>query len=745
MSDSSNMMSSDTLLCPLLMESVTQFGSLEIFVHMKQDKQALALYLTFDSANLSVRQASVDNVSIIPSLVSFLFSLNITQSASTTATYELLYPMTVSLSLRRTTFESCLSSNNSLVLLNCTDTGPVIAVPIVSAAAAAVVQTSIAGSVAVAAVGGSASAGDVQSMVIIAVSRCARGRGASRTSPGDFKLVSPVALRDTPAGVLTGNAIAFFGVVVLQLVVVVALRSCAEEKVPLYETFADARFPALSLIVGASLHPSTLFSALHILVDASDKPIPQRGQTETHGTSNFLTCIGVLAMLAAVGFPLGLVLAAKYFPRQFMRFEFESSVGMEEDVPTIEPPWYHHIVPFGTIQPPRTKRMLSSLITAFRHPSPACVIVPFISSFAVNFASFASESTCKLAMIISGLVHVAVALGAIYFNIYNSAIGGALSALALLLLATFQFLIAAEMHNVAFTLLMSQALLSIVRCIVAIIISRCDDLVRQHPTTAMTAVMWTVGRVDNDLQQWFSDKSLMADLVPRLLNRKRNAFIDDDADDFNDAVALSGGGSGASVLMVPCLTPREQEGTVPQEKRLVSRKNSRHVLPLLQAESDVIDPLGLLFKDNAPSRRNSMLVDPFGDLDDDLDDDGPFAGLKASLPPVRPINDDTDDDDDPFEIAGLKRTAPNASPPRGASSVATAAAHSKRGNFARSSESVRPHPPLFFDPSEDNSDLDEQTVREDQLERQRNELNSYLQQDRLRNELNSFFGRTEKR
>ncbi len=716
--DSATLTHEASFVCPLFLETLWQSRALEIIVRLRDSANAtftqqvgevLVLDLNFDPMNLSISSAVLNNASISPTSLSLLFMANNTEiSPSSFVTY----PLSVVLMLHRSTFESCLSTNNSILLFNCSDSGPVLAAPAVAAATAAVVQTAIAGSVAVAATGGPASAGDVQSTAIVVLSPCARGPAAKAgPSPGDYKLVSPVALWDSPVGALTGNALLFFTVLAAQLTVAGLLYAFSKDETAL-EIFARIRFPGLSLMVAASLHQSTLFSALHIMVDGGDQPAkshPSGGRTESDG---FVTSIGVFALCASFAFPACLVVAASRVPRRFLRYDFEAVPDSESpngetsiSVSTLSRvlPWLRPLVPFGTVHPIQTNHMLSSLVTAFRHPSPWCVVVPFISSFAVNFASLAAGSTCSLAMIVSGIAHVSVAVLAVYFRIYNSPIGGAMSCLGLLLLALVQFLVAANEHSIIAELLLFQAVLSVVRSVVTFTISRVDDSVRKHQSTRTTAVMWSVGGERNFIPKWFSNSGLKAELdnwVPRWFsNSKKSASTEVDLDHGED-------GAATAVLMVPMNAAAQAISTDETKKKwdlddpfsdLLSN-TSRTGNGTAKSASDRIGS-GSFTKNEDLGLAAFASEEILSQMSDDTD---PFACLDDA--------GDDDDDDDPFSaVASSNFVTAAAAPPQGA---------------ANSS--------VVLSEDDSNSDLDETVLDDEQMERLRNH-------NRLKRELESFF------
>ena len=445
-----------------------------------------SLHLVLSFQNTTVVRATLNNISIDCG------SVNVTrQSVSDSG---IGYPIRLMLGLSRASFELCLSRNDSLLLLNCTDSGPVLAAaPVVSQAAASTVKSAIAGSVAVAAAGGPASAGDVQATAILALSNC--GKRYVGVSPGEYTLVTPVALWDSAVGALTGNAVAFAAVVLVHLVVARAVHKSGRSKT-ITETCALVRFPAISVMFGASLHQSTLFSSLRILQNF-----------DSGGVAPLVTLVGVFAFLSCVALPAGLVFAATRIKRRFVRYEFER-------MPTsfVWRVVYSVALPFGTTLPSEMRLISSSLVTAYRHPSPFCVLIPFVSSFAVNLAAVAPLSACSFAMSLSAVVHVALIVAIVWYQVYSSRLGSILSCAGLLLLAVFQIVVAANRHDASTPILLIQSMLSLIRSVVSFGISQLETFIRSRDGTIMTAVMWSVGGANTWIPKWFNNKDLKDDL-----------------------------------------------------------------------------------------------------------------------------------------------------------------------------------------------------------------------------------------
>lgn len=346
--------------------------------------------------------------------------------------------------------------------------------PVVSATTQAVTQAAIATSVAASAMAGPSSASDIQSMVLMTLSRCASSGTYVARQPGGYKLLTPFALSDTARGALGGNALALGAVTTLTGVAAVVCRFGLKQAWP--EALATARFPGFPLLFSAALHQSTLFCGVRLC--GSDR------------TGPLDILIGGTAVLLCCLVPLAVLLAVTRVPRRFLRYSFVADPSRFASLPL------SLLVPFGTIFPRETRLMSSSLITAYTAPSVLFAGVPFLSSFVTNLVALLPESTpshvCNGMMYASAAMHLALGVFIGVRGIFRHKHSTFFGVLGIVLTASFHAQLASGMREGIDPTMTLQAGLSLLRSVLSIAIGALEQQLLKRGFIAAASVVWEV-------------------------------------------------------------------------------------------------------------------------------------------------------------------------------------------------------------------------------------------------------------
>ena len=342
-----------------------------------------------------------------------------------------------------------------------------------SHSAAAMATSAVSMSVAASAVAGTGSANDLQAVVVLGSAAC-----WSHGNEVNYGAVTPFALSNTPAGALAGNGIATVTILLLQgcLALVVWLRSLQGVK-SFTEAMSVARLPGFGITITASLHLSTLWVALKMIQAAE--------------TSGFGVAVAGSAILFCIAFPAAAVAAAFRVPRRFVMYDIADTSSLRKKC------WLPIVMPRGILMPLGTRRMLSSVITAYQHPSPWCVLIPFMSSFAVNVVAVLPASTptwmCKCFVICSAVLHAGLALGVVWFRVFVMPSSMVMACIGIMLTAVFHMLLGVGFEDGTNAVVALQAGLSIARSVVGVATILVDRAIRRDPDTSMGHVVWIVG------------------------------------------------------------------------------------------------------------------------------------------------------------------------------------------------------------------------------------------------------------
>lgn len=363
------------------------------------------------------------------------------------------------------------------------------------------------------ATGSFSAAADMQLIGALAFSTCADPH--LRAAFGSYRTLSPFALTESYLGVIAGNAIAYAGIFVLQLLSLVIVRLIKGDATQWAQLTALVWFPGITLSAIAALHTGTGYAASQLvsLPDPSDDAI----------------AVGAVAIAYTLLTPLVIALFAfKMIPRAYQTYDDRVAFATSKGLPL----WSLHFIAKGIITPQTTRQSYQTIITNCRHPQAFWPTYPFWGPIIVMIGGFIHPST------ITGCVALFSSLAAAFFaiaivvvvakplrsNCYNvlEAIGKLLNALIFLCGAVGVWSNEAQMaqraSNAAVILGIVQIVLAVLRLIYSFIVRYFDtifdkDLVRLHVVWAHTT--------DSDA------------------TAKRFALPDDGDDDFLRQVALT--------------------------------------------------------------------------------------------------------------------------------------------------------------------------------------------------------------
>ena len=368
--------------------------------------------------------------------------------------------------------DSCSTITSAQLVFEVIVLREVLPAQLFSPATLATTQTAISVSVAASAVSGAGGASDMQSMVIVTLARCSAD-GAWASSTG-YTLVTPFALSDTARGALGGNAIACISVLFAQLLGVGVLRLVKKKST--FEALASARLPNYTLLMAATMHQSTLFCSIRLMGSDAEGGID--------------VAMGVFALLLCFAPPAAVVAGSLTVPRRFVAYEVPASSRFASV------PW-RFFAPLGTTLPSEQRRMMSSLITSFAHPSALCTASLFISSFATNIVALlpahAPTALCSGALFASSSIHVALGVAVLVFQIYRTSSSCLVNALGLGLTAAFHAQMASGNRQGINTTLTIQAGFSIARSLVGLTNTIVEWKMSGTSEVQAANVLWMIG------------------------------------------------------------------------------------------------------------------------------------------------------------------------------------------------------------------------------------------------------------
>ena len=354
--------------------------------------------------------------------------------------------------------------------------------PAVAPGTLATTQAALVVSIASAGMAGPGSASELQSMAIVSLARCSTSSSGSSSSATattaaiskGYSLVTPFALSDSARGGLAGNAVVVGGFFILQFGALLFLRFVWNRS-PIHAA-SSVRFPGYLALVMAALHQSTLFCSIRLI----------GGDNDGAGDS----VIGIVGLVVCLAAPAAICAASAKIPRTFVQYECAPSSRFAQNPLRI-------IIPVGTTLPATTRYMASSLITSFSVPSPACVLIPFVSSLMTNLIAVApadaSTWVCAGLTYLSGGVHVLLA-GAVLLAATNRFPSGrVLGAIGLALVAVFHIQIASGFRGGVDATLAAQAGLTIFRSFVAVGLALVERQMHSDPDVSLKRELWRVG------------------------------------------------------------------------------------------------------------------------------------------------------------------------------------------------------------------------------------------------------------
>jgi hypothetical protein len=343
----------------------------------------------------------------------------------------------------------------------------------VADATLAMTRAGIAAGVATSLAAGPGGASDLQSMVIVTLLSCSPTHAAKGSTSGGYLLLTPFAVADSAGGALAGNALAL-GALFVAMLARFAVGCLIQKQTP-REACVEARLPGLLLVMGVTLHQSTLFCAIRLA--ASDTSAPHH------------VFAAVCAILVCLGLPAGVAVAVARVPRRFVAYGLEAGSRFARLPLRV-------LVPLGVTQPRDVRLMASSIVTTYTTPVVHCALLPFVSSFASNAAGVLPMSApawaCGLALYLSAAAHAAVALFVFQRDIYRYRTSAVLGALGLLLTASFHCQIASGFRGAVDATITVQSGLSVVRALVAVAVSVVEGMMAADPTVTAACVLWSV-------------------------------------------------------------------------------------------------------------------------------------------------------------------------------------------------------------------------------------------------------------
>ena len=344
---------------------------------------------------------------------------------------------------------------------------------IASTTAQQAAATAVALSAVTAAVAGPSGATDVQAIAVLLLLPC---KSDGKTKPSGYRSLSPVALGDSAAEVLAGNALACSVVAALQLLSLGAFRALDRNQHVLH-LMEKARFPGILLTVTASLFQGSLVTSVALITKSSSE------QTDV--------AAGIAGLCCCVALPVFVAFAVRRVPRRFVKYVFlhKSSYLYK----------CRMLLPVGVVLPSAVRKTSSALICGIMCPSVMFAIWPFLSPLTLTVVSLvptsAPRAACQAALWISCAIHVALAAGIVRMGVHRSLTAQVLSACGLLLTAVGHLLIASN-ASIASTdaLMLVQSVFSILRCVAFVLMFVFEGKMMSSATVALaTKAKWLVG------------------------------------------------------------------------------------------------------------------------------------------------------------------------------------------------------------------------------------------------------------
>ena len=323
---------------------------------------------------------------------------------------------------------------------------PSIPISIVSVPARQAAVTAVAASTAISAIAGPSGASDVQAVAVLLLVPCVGSSGKAKLS--GYGTLSPVALNDSPAGLLLGNIIACGAIALAQLLVVTALWMVHRDR-QLFQALATARFPGILLTTAASLFQGTLVASLALI-----------GAPETIAE-------GVAGLSWSLALPAVVVFGVRRTPRRFVSYLLLDQ--------TTRFYTFRKFLPTGVIFPVAVRKSSSALICGLMAPSVTFATWSFLSPLILAVVTVipanASHSTCQAALWVSCALHLVLAVATVVLGVQRSLTTQVLSAGGLILTAVGHVLVATGApQSSTDSLMLLQSAFAIFRCAVLVLL-----------------------------------------------------------------------------------------------------------------------------------------------------------------------------------------------------------------------------------------------------------------------------------
>lgn len=214
----------------------------------------------------------------------------------------------------------------------------------VSAGTPSVVTTVVAGGSAVAA----GMAAELQGVGALAMMGCADPN--SKSSFGSYRVLSPVAVLESYAGVVVGNALLVAAVCIVQMCVVGALRACRRVS-RLIDLMSAARFPSLLISAALAFQTGTAYASSQLVSRTSE-----------------FEAWEVLVGAVGTGWSVCLPVFLMIHPYLRVGRAYQSYEMAEWMVERGLPQWAARVMPMGAIYSDATRKAYGGYVGRYRAP-----------------------------------------------------------------------------------------------------------------------------------------------------------------------------------------------------------------------------------------------------------------------------------------------------------------------------------------------------------------------------------------
>ena len=285
------------------------------------------------------------------------------------------------------------------------------------------------------AVGGAAAgaASELQGLGVLALLGCSEPLTSSNL--GSYRILSPVAILDSYAGVILGNVILAVAVGVVQGCVVVGLK-CFGRVQRLISIMATARFPSLLVAASVLFHTGTAFASAQLV-------------SQPHRFETWEVVVG------ALGFVYSLLLPAVLSAYPYLRVG--RAYQVYDDVPQWLtsrnlPQFLAHVLPQGAIFSTETRTAYGRCVSGIRAPAgqvwwtslPTWVGTVFLVA---GLFHPSSVPLCQALLICVGVVLVGMAVAILRYRPHRSTLDAILVSISTVCLGAVAFTMSAALST----------------------------------------------------------------------------------------------------------------------------------------------------------------------------------------------------------------------------------------------------------------------------------------------------------